>query len=96
MEYRPVARIFAWGGGGGGGAYERLRREMASAAGASPKRDPGVFSPRNFEKVGYLRPHFVRFEDSLLGKEPYKGEGGKNNNSGTFLNSKRRFRNRIL
>ena len=36
----------------------------------------------------------MRFEDSLLGNKPYKGEGSKDNNSGTFLNSKRSFRNR--
>ena len=45
---------------------------------------------------GYLRPNFVRFEDSLLGKKPSKGEGCKDNNSGTFLNSKRSFRKRTL
>ena len=27
----------------------------------------------------------MRFEDSLLGNKPYKGEDSKNNNSGTFL-----------
>ena len=52
------------------------------------------YSPsENFEKMGYLRPHFVRFEDSLLGNKPYKGEGSKENNSGTFLNLKHSFRN---
>ena len=41
---RPVARNFAGGGGGGGGgAYERLRREMSSAAGSSPWGGLGVF-----------------------------------------------------
>ena len=30
----------------------------------------------------YLRPHFVRVEDSLLGNKPYKGEVTKDNNSG--------------
>ena len=55
----------------------------------------GVWGVRG-EKMGYLRPHFVRFEDSLLGNKPYKGEGSKDNNSGTFLNSKRTFRNRTL
>ena len=43
MQSRPVARIFA-----GGGAYEPLRREMSSAAGASPKGGLGVFSLRKF------------------------------------------------
>ena len=38
----------------------------------------------------------MRFEDSLLGNKPYKGEGCKDNDSGTFLNSKRSFRNRTL
>ena len=56
----------------------------------------GYSPPENFEKMGYLRPHFVRFENSLLGNKPYKGEGSKDNNSGTFLNSKRSFRNRTL
>ena len=56
----------------------------------------GYSPPEKFEKMGYLRPHFVRFEDSLLGNKPYKGEGSKDNNSGTFLNSKRSFRNRNL
>ena len=37
----------------------------------------GYSSPENFEKMGYLRPHFVRFEDSLLGNKPWAvGEGG--------------------
>ena len=48
---------------------------MSSATGASPKGDLGVFFP------------IVRFEDSLLGNKPYKGEGCKDNDSGTFLNS---------
>ena len=56
----------------------------------------GYSLPENFEKIGYLRPHSVRFEDSLLGNKPYKGEVTKDNNSGTFLNSKRSFRNRTL
>ena len=56
----------------------------------------GYFPPENVEKMGYLRPHFVRFEDSLLGNKPYKGEGSKDNNSGAFLNSKHSFRNRTL
>ena len=56
----------------------------------------GYSPPENFEKMGYHRPSFVRFEDSLLGNKPYKGEVSKDNNSGTFLNSKRSFRNRTL
>ena len=56
----------------------------------------GYSLPENFEKMGYLRPHFVRFEDSLSGNKPYKGEVTKDNNSGTLLNSKRSFRNRTL
>ena len=43
---------------------------------------------------GYSPPE--NFEDSLLGNKPYKDEGSKDNNSGTFLNSKRSFRNRTL
>ena len=50
---RPVARIYAGGRGGGGGAYERLRREMSSAAGASPKGGLGQFSPRKLKKNGF-------------------------------------------
>ena len=49
----------------------------------------GVFPPpppqKIVEKMGSLRSHFVRFEDSLLGNKPYKGEGSKDNNSGTFF-----------
>ena len=75
-----------------------------SASGAKcrapqPRARRGVWGyspPENFEKIGYLRPHFVRFEDSLLGNKPYKGEVTKDNNSGTFLNSKRSFTNRTL
>ena len=66
---------------------------MSSATGANPKGGLGVFSP---QKMGYLRPHSVHFEDNSLGNKPYKGEGSKDNNSGTFLNSKRSFRNRTL
>ena len=69
---------------------------MSSGAGASQYGGSGVWGyppPENFEKMGYLRPHFVRF---LLGNKPYKGEGSKDNNSGTFLKSKRSFRNRTL
>ena len=58
------------------GAYERRRRQISGGLGYPP--------PENFEKMGYLRPHFVRFEDSLLGNKPYKGESSKDNNSGTF------------
>ena len=35
----------------------------------------GYPSPGNFEKIGYLRQHFVRFEDSLLGNKAGKSEG---------------------
>ena len=48
----------------------------------------GYSLPENFEKMGYLRPHFVRFEDSLSGNKPYKGEVTKDNNSGTFIKFK--------
>ena len=61
-----------------GVAYERLRREMSSAAGASQARVRrgvlGYSPPENLEEIGHLRPHFVRFEDSLLGNKPYKGD----------------------
>ena len=64
---------------------------------ARARRGVWGYSPaENLEKMGYLRPHFVRFEDSLLGNKPYKGEGCKDNDSCTFLNSKRSFRNRTL
>ena len=56
----------------------------------------GCSPQENFEKMDYLRLHFVRFEDSLLGNKPYKGKGSKDNNSGTFLNSKCSFRKRTL
>ena len=49
----------------------------------------GILPQKILKKMGYLRPHFVRIEDSLLGSKPYKGEGSRDNNSGTFLNSKR-------
>ena len=64
------------------GVYECLRREMSSAADASPKGGRGILPQKILKKMGYLRPHFVRFEDSSLGNKPYKGEGSKNNNSG--------------
>ena len=75
LQLQARSQDFCWGGGGGGGggACVRLRREMSSAAGASPKGVWGYSPPENFEKMGYLRPHFVRFEDSLLGNKPYKG-----------------------
>ena len=34
----------------------------------------GVSTPGSFAKKGYLRQHFVRFEDSLLEKKAGKGE----------------------
>ena len=49
LTTRPVARIFAGGGGGGRGCVL-----------AAPARNV-----ENFEKMGYLRPHFVRFEYSV-------------------------------
>ena len=58
---------------------ERRRRE--------PEGGSGGILPKNFlKKMSYLRPHLVCFEDSLLGNKPHKGEGSKDNNSGTFLN----------
>ena len=35
----------------------------------------GFPPPGNFEKICYLRQHFVHFEDSLLGNEAGKSEG---------------------
>ena len=75
-----------------GGKFRAPQAQAREGGGGSG----GIPPPENFEKMGYLRPHFVRFEDSLLGNKPYKGEGSKDNNSGTFLNSKRSFRNRTL
>ena len=40
--------------------------------------------PDNFEKIAYLRQHFVRFEDSFLGNKEGKNEGSNDNNSGTM------------
>ena len=59
------------GGGGGGGAHEcflhLIARECRGVCGYTP--------PGNFEKIGYLRQHFVRFEDSLLGNKTGKSKG---------------------
>ena len=44
----------------------------------------GYPPPDNFEKIGYLTQHFVRFEDSLLGNKEGKNEGSNDNNSGTI------------
>ena len=50
-----------------------------SASGTSPARQlRGVWGyppPGNFEKIGYLGQHFVRFEDRLLGNKAGKSEG---------------------
>ena len=66
---RPVARILHGGGGGG---------VLMSASSTYSERcrckNVGVFPPGNFEKTGYLRQHFVRFEDSLLGNKVGKSE----------------------
>ena len=35
----------------------------------------GYPPPGNFEKIGYLRQHFVGFEDSLLGNKAGKSDG---------------------
>ena len=48
---------------------------MSRASGASPKGGSGGILPQKIlKKWVHLRPHFVRFEDSLLGNKPYKGE----------------------
>ena len=67
-----------------------MRLSASGAKSGAPKARArrGVWGyppPGNFEKMGYLRPHFVRFEDSLLRNKADKGEGSKDNNSGTFL-----------
>ena len=45
-----------------GGANEHFRHLIPNAV-------------ENFEKIGYLRQHFVHFEDSLLGNKAGKSEG---------------------
>ena len=35
----------------------------------------GILPGKFFEKIGYLRQHFVRFEDGLLGNKAGKTEG---------------------
>ena len=51
---------------------------MSSAAGASLKEGRDIFPRKILKKMGYLRPDFVRFEDSLLGNKPYKGARVRN------------------
>ena len=46
---------------------ERRRREPERGSG-------GILPQKILKKWVHLRPHFVRFEDSLLGNKPYKGE----------------------
>ena len=84
---RPVARIFA--GGGGGGGVVRMSASGAKYRAPQARARRGLWGcspPKKIEKMGHLKPHLVRFEDSLLGNKPHKGEGSKDNNSGTFLN----------
>lgn len=64
-------------------------------AGPSPLRTRfegslGLLPPQILKKLGRLRQRFVRFESNLTGNEATKSEG-KNNNSGTFSNSKSIF-----
>ena len=81
VHLQARSQDFCWGGGGGGGV-------RISGPSASPKGGGvcGYAPPGKFEKMGYLRLHFMRFEDSLLGNKPYKAEGSKDNNSVTFFN----------
>ena len=90
-RYRPVTRIFT------GGVRLSASGAKSRAPKARARRGVWGYPPQEiFKKMGYLRPHFVRFEDSLLRNKADKGEGSKDNNSCTFLNSKRGFRNRAL
>ena len=59
---RSIARILHGGGGGGGG------RPCMWVWWYPP--------PGNFETLGYLRQHFVRFEDNLLGNKAGKKSEG--------------------
>ena len=62
---RCVGRIFA-GGGGGGGVRMSASGAKCLAPQARVRRGVlGYSPPENLEEIGHLRPHFVRFEDSL-------------------------------
>ena len=62
---------------GGGDANERLRHLIPSAAGVRTNRVWGYPPQGNFEKIGYLRQHFVHFEDGLFGNKVGKSERHK-------------------
>ena len=68
-----------WVGGGGGGAHERLRHLKSREPQVRERRVGGglggILPQEIFKKIGYLRQHFVRFEDSLLGNKPGKSKG---------------------
>ena len=89
---RLVARILH------GAAHEHHRHEISRAPDAKTPEGLGAPPPPKeiFQKVGYLRQHFVRFEGCLFGNEAGKNEGSSNNNPGKCLNSKLIFRNRTL
>ena len=76
-ENADTGQDFAWewGGGGGGGAHKRLRHLIPIAAGVRTEKGVGYPPLVTFEKIGNLRQHFVRLEDSLLGNKAGKSEG---------------------
>ena len=70
--YRPVARTLLGG--------ERMSASGTKSRAPQAREGRGVWgypSSGNFEKDGYLRQHFVHFEDSLLGNKAGKSEEHK-------------------
>ena len=58
------------GGGGGGGVHMSASGTESRALQARERRGVwGYPPPGNFEKIGYLTLHFMRFENSLLGNK---------------------------
>ena len=58
-----------------GGAHECLRHLIRAPQARECRGVWGYPPPGNFEKIGYLRQHFMRFEDSLLATKAGKSEG---------------------
>ena len=70
---RPVARTVH---GGGGGVHMSASGTKPRAPQARELRGCGGILPQEIlKKTGYLRLHFVRFEDSLLGNKAGRSEG---------------------
>lgn len=59
---------------GGGVAYDCLRHLIPSAHVQESREVRGYLPPGNFEEIGYLRQHFIRFGHSLLGNKAGKSE----------------------